>query len=130
MCGPPRWPWGPARRGALMILPAANNNSLPAVLLSSFGAGGPRAFVTLSRSSVEPETCFLRIVALGRVAPLSVSFDFSRAWLAIMIASAQRPPSRTNGAALPDQVCIVCSKFAPFPPGSSLPSNLMVSCVR
>ena len=40
---------------------------------------------------MEPETCFLRIVALGRVAPFSVSFDFSRAWLAIM-ASAQRPP--------------------------------------
>ena len=40
-----RWPWGPARRGAPTILPAVQ----PAVLLSSFGAGGPRAFVTLSR---------------------------------------------------------------------------------
>ena len=40
-----RWPWGPARRGAPTILPAV----LPAVLLSNFGAGGPRAFVTLSR---------------------------------------------------------------------------------
>ena len=43
-----RWPWGPARRGAPTILPAV----LPAVLLSSFGAGGPRAFVTLSRSKL------------------------------------------------------------------------------
>ena len=40
-----RWPWGPARRGAPTILPAVQ----PAVLLSGFGAGGPRAFVTLSR---------------------------------------------------------------------------------
>ena len=40
-----RWPWGPARRGAPTILPAVQ----PAVLLRSFGAGGPRAFVTLSR---------------------------------------------------------------------------------
>ena len=40
-----RWSFGPARRGAPTILPAGP----PAVLLSDFGAGGPRAFVTLSR---------------------------------------------------------------------------------
>ena len=64
---------------------------------------------------MEPETCFLRIVALGRVVPFSVSFDFSRAWLAIMIASAQRPPSRTNGSALPDQVCSSLLLVCPLP---------------
>ena len=64
---------------------------------------------------MEPETCLLRIGALGSVAPFSMSFDFIRAWLAIMIASAERPPSRTNGAALPDQVCASLLQVCPLP---------------
>ena len=52
---------------------------------------------------------------IGRVAACSVSFDFSRALAAIMIASAERPPSRTNGAALPDQVCASLHQVCPLP---------------
>ena len=71
-----RWPWGPARRGAPTILPAV----LPAVLLSSFGAGGPRAFVTLSRKlriCMPRKTwggwCLPVLLATGRVG-LTASF--------------------------------------------------------